>query len=166
MTSRGLAVAVALCACAGFQPTVKQDPAPSLPRPQRPASAPGGTAFAEARPASVWSSGMPLTLPAASDLCRATGCWLPTAKIVDALYAQASLKLEPRPIPPSAEMMSNAYFLDHQNRVQAQLDSVVDGHTGRRRRSGGGAQEGPCADAQDAGSSRSGCHLRLASAVE
>jgi hypothetical protein len=25
-------------------------------------------------------------------------------------------------------MMSNAYFLDHQNRVQAQLDSVVDGH--------------------------------------
>ncbi len=110
MTSRGLAVAVALCACAGFQPTVKQDPAPSLPRPQRPASAPGGIAFAEARPASVWSSGMPLTLPAASDLCRATGCWLPTAKIVDALYAQASLKLEPRPIPPSAEMMSNAYF--------------------------------------------------------
>ena len=57
MTSRGLAVAVALCACAGFQPTVKQDPAPSLPLPQRPASAPGGTAFAEARPASVWPSG-------------------------------------------------------------------------------------------------------------
>lgn len=47
---------------------------------------------------------------------------------MDAVYAQASLKLEPRPIPPSAEMMSNAYFLDHQNRVQAQLDSVVDGH--------------------------------------
>jgi hypothetical protein len=30
---------------------------------------------------------MSLTLPAARDLCGATGCWLPTAKIVDAAYA-------------------------------------------------------------------------------
>ncbi len=71
---------------------------------------------------------MPLTLPAAASLCRATGCLLPTPAMVDAAYAQAALQLQPQPIPPSDRMTSNEVFLQHQLLVQAQLDSIDGGH--------------------------------------
>lgn len=67
---------------------------------------------------------MPLGHAAAVALCRATDTVLPTARIVDSVWAQATVQLEPRPIPPSPQMTSNAVFLEHQMLVQGQLDSV------------------------------------------
>jgi hypothetical protein len=77
---------------------------------------------------------VPLGLPAAAGLCRHTGCWLPTPRMVDAIYRQATLQLEPLPMTPSPEMTSNAYFAEHQRLVQAQIDAVAGGP--RRWRSG------------------------------
>lgn len=76
---------------------------------------------------------MPLGKPAAAALCRATSTWLPTATLVDSIWQQAPLRLAPRPIPPSPQMTSNAVFLEHQQLVQAQLDSLDEGAQRLRR---------------------------------
>ena len=49
---------------------------------------------------------------------------LPTPKMVDAIYEQAEVHLRPQPLPPGPEMRSNAYFWDHQRRIQEQRRSV------------------------------------------
>lgn len=63
---------------------------------------------------------MPLSLPAAVSVASALGFSLPTPKIVDAIYAQSSLRLDPRPMTPGPEMGSIGYFLRHQELIEAQ----------------------------------------------
>jgi hypothetical protein len=63
---------------------------------------------------------MPMGLPAAAALAEAFGFLLPTTRIVDAIYAQADVRLAPSPMPPGAQMVSTDYLLRHNATVQAQ----------------------------------------------
>jgi hypothetical protein len=45
---------------------------------------------------------------------------LPTAKIVDAIYAQAPMHLRPQPLPASATMRTTAYYWQHNELVRQQ----------------------------------------------
>jgi len=74
----------------------------------------------------------PLTAQAMAD---EVGCLLPTRKLVDEIYQSAPIKLEPSPIPPSAEMTTPDVFLQHNALVRAQRrepaprnNSLVAGH--------------------------------------
>ncbi|HEY3447762.1 MAG TPA: peptidoglycan-binding domain-containing protein [Myxococcales bacterium] len=49
------------------------------------------------------------------------GCSLPTTKIVDDVWKQADVKLKPSPMTAGPQMMSNDYFLRHQQTVERQL---------------------------------------------
>lgn len=63
---------------------------------------------------------MPLGLPTAAAAAREWGMLLPTCKIVDAVWDQAAVRLEPQPMTPGPEMMSNDYLLRHQRLVEEQ----------------------------------------------
>jgi len=56
---------------------------------------------------------VPLGLEAALAVAQRFGFELPTAHIVDAIYATASVKLAPLPLPPGDEMRSTAYLVHH-----------------------------------------------------
>ena len=72
----------------------------------------------------------PLTAQRVADL---TGCSLPTRKMVDKVYAEATVHLKPQPQPASPQMMSNAYYQHHQEMVESQragqpLGALTAGH--------------------------------------
>ena len=72
----------------------------------------------------------PYTAQAIADLL---GCSLPTTKVVDDIYASATVKLTPAPIPPSPAMTTVPVFLQHNATVLAQRkqkpsDGLVAGH--------------------------------------
>lgn len=67
---------------------------------------------------------MPMTPATAQRIADAVGASLPTSRMVDAIHRSADVRLTPQPIPPSAEMMSNAYFARHEALVDAQLEAV------------------------------------------
>ncbi len=76
---------------------------------------------------------IPLTLPSAARIAARWGFALPTRKIVDAIYEQAALKLEPRPMKPGPRMRSSVYYLAHQRTIEEQrsgrpLGELVAGH--------------------------------------
>ncbi len=76
---------------------------------------------------------MPLTYPAATRVASRLGFVLPTRKIVDAVYAAADLKLEPRPMPPGPRMRSIDYYRRHHRTIETQragrpLGELVAGH--------------------------------------
>lgn len=50
----------------------------------------------------------------------AFGCQLPTTRIVDLAFAQAAVRLAPRPLPPGPTMMSVEYLLRHERLVEGQ----------------------------------------------
>jgi hypothetical protein len=56
---------------------------------------------------------VPLGLEAALAVAQRFGFELPTAHIVDAIYATAPVKLAPLPLPPGDEMRSTAYLVHH-----------------------------------------------------
>ncbi|HXY96218.1 MAG TPA: hypothetical protein VEH00_04530 [Steroidobacteraceae bacterium] len=56
---------------------------------------------------------VPLGLEAALAVAQRFGFELPTAHIVDAIYATAPVKLVPQPLPPGDEMRSTAYLVHH-----------------------------------------------------
>lgn len=64
---------------------------------------------------------IPMGLETALVVADRFGFVLPTAKMVDAIYRQAAVKLPPRPLPPGSRMRTTAYYLDHERRVEAQL---------------------------------------------
>ena len=70
----------------------------------------------------------PLTPATAQRLADATGCVLPTRKMVDAIHAAAPLRLEPAPIPPSQAMTSVAVFAQHNAMVRTQRLARAAGH--------------------------------------
>lgn len=70
----------------------------------------------------------PLTPATAQRVADATGCVLPTRKLVDAIHAAAPLKLEPRPIPPGAAMTTMEVFARHNAMVRTQRLAQVKDH--------------------------------------
>lgn len=56
---------------------------------------------------------VPLGLGAALDVAHRFGFALPTPRLVDAIYEASAVKLQPLPLPASAEMRSTAYFVYH-----------------------------------------------------
>jgi len=70
----------------------------------------------------------PLTPATAQRLADATGCVLPTRKMVNAIHAAAPLKLEPMPIPPSVAMTSVAVFAQHNSQLRTQRVSSTGMH--------------------------------------
>lgn len=80
---------------------------------------------------------VPLTPATAQLLADNLDCTLPTAKMVDAIYSSAALKLSPTPIPPSPAMTTSAVFEQHnalvctqrlELAVQQPLGELVAGH--------------------------------------
>lgn len=78
---------------------------------------------------------MPLGLPTAIRIASRLGFVLPTRRIVDAIYAQADVHLTPQPLPPTAKMVSTAYFRRHNRAIEAQrhdlgapLGALTAGH--------------------------------------
>ncbi|MFW5881139.1 MAG: hypothetical protein ACOCTP_01295, partial [Roseicyclus sp.] len=64
---------------------------------------------------------VPLGLPAALRVAEAFDMMLPTTRMVDAIYAQADLRLAPRPMTPGPQMSSTEYFHRHDRTLDAQL---------------------------------------------
>lgn len=64
---------------------------------------------------------VPLGLPAALRVADAFDMMLPTTRMVDAIYAQADVRVSPAPMPPTSAMSSTDYFLRHNATVQAQF---------------------------------------------
>lgn len=62
----------------------------------------------------------PLSPEAAQAICDNYGCLLPTPKMVDQIYAAASVKLDPAPIRPSPAMTTVPVFAQHNATVRAQ----------------------------------------------
>jgi len=67
---------------------------------------------------------VPLGLRAAGQVAEAFNMMLPTTRMVDAIYAQASVHLSPKPMPAGGQMVSTSYFLRHNATVQGQLASA------------------------------------------
>lgn len=63
---------------------------------------------------------IPMRLQTALAVADSYGFLLPTTKMVDAIYAQASLRLAPQPLPAGAEMRSTDYYWRHNQRVAEQ----------------------------------------------
>jgi hypothetical protein len=70
---------------------------------------------------------VPMGLPAAAGIADAIGFLLPTTRMVDAIYAQAGLRLTPKPMPPTSEMESTSYFWRHNQTVNEQLTRSKSG---------------------------------------
>jgi hypothetical protein len=63
---------------------------------------------------------IPMGLPTALVVAERFGFVLPTAAMVDAIYAQAAVRLRPEPLPPGEAMRSIAYAWHHEGRIRAQ----------------------------------------------
>jgi len=63
---------------------------------------------------------VPMRLSTAIEIATQFHCVLPTKKMVDAIFAQADLRLAPEPLPPGPQMRSTEYFLQHNRRIEAQ----------------------------------------------
>jgi hypothetical protein len=77
----------------------------------------------------------PLSPGTAQAIADFVSCSLPTPKMVDDIYAAATVKLTPEPIPPSRAMTTVPVFLGHNELVRAQrkhhespLGALVAGH--------------------------------------
>lgn len=70
----------------------------------------------------------PLSPASAQRIAAATGCLLPTRKLVDAIHAAAPLKLAPLPIPPSKEMVTVPVFARHNELVREQRKAALVSH--------------------------------------
>jgi hypothetical protein len=76
---------------------------------------------------------VPMTPMAAQRIADRLGCTLPTPRMVDDIYARATVKLTPAPIPPSPAMTTVLVFLRHNETVLAErkgkpLDLLTAGH--------------------------------------
>jgi hypothetical protein len=78
---------------------------------------------------------LPMALPTAIDVGRAFGFLLPTRRMVDEIYREAAVRLEPEPLPASDQMRSTAYYVTHERLLRRQraslgagLDELISGH--------------------------------------
>ena len=61
---------------------------------------------------------MPMNGRTAQRIASATGCVLPTTKLVDSIYDHAQYKLASTPRPHGPKMMSSGYFLEHHLEIE------------------------------------------------
>jgi len=79
---------------------------------------------------------IPMNLYTALEIAKRYGFFLPTRKIVDALFAQSAFHLTPEPMPPGPRMTSTAYYWEHNQRIKKQrlalrflpLGALISGH--------------------------------------
>lgn len=76
---------------------------------------------------------IPMTPAAAQRIANEAKCLLPTKAIVDAVYRDAEVRLDPQPLTPGPAMRSNPYFRAHNDVIEAQLspaprEQLVAGH--------------------------------------
>ncbi|MEM7731368.1 MAG: hypothetical protein AAF280_01125 [Pseudomonadota bacterium] len=71
---------------------------------------------------------VPLGLSGASRVAKSFNMVLPTPRMVDAIYRQAAVQLAPSPMTPGPQMTSTAYFMRHNNTVEAQRRSAGGTH--------------------------------------
>ena len=64
---------------------------------------------------------MPMSPVGAQRIADSLECLLPTKRLVDEIYKAASVKLEPQPLPPVAEMTRVSYFSKHNEIIEQQL---------------------------------------------
>ncbi len=62
---------------------------------------------------------IPLGLPAAARIADQFGFFLPTTRMVDAIYAQAAVRLAPSPMEPTNQMTTTDYLLRHNVKVNS-----------------------------------------------
>ncbi len=77
---------------------------------------------------------IPMTPDTAQRIADLTDTLLPSVKMVDAIYMNARVKLEPQPLPEGPQMGSNEYYLDHNRMIEhqrlevgAKLGSLIAG---------------------------------------
>lgn len=66
----------------------------------------------------------PVDLPTAYNIARANDAVLPNKSMVDAIYAQADIRLAPITMPPTAAMTSRNYYVRHNGMIEEQLSGV------------------------------------------
>jgi hypothetical protein len=66
---------------------------------------------------------VPMRLSTALRVAQRYDAVLPTARIVDAVYEQADLRLAPQPLPPTEKMRSTAYYREHNALVRQQREA-------------------------------------------
>jgi hypothetical protein len=71
---------------------------------------------------------MPMTPLLAQRIADATGCTMPTRKMVDAIYAGSSVKVPPIPIPPSGAMITVPVFKQHNDTLRLQRAALLPAH--------------------------------------
>ena len=71
---------------------------------------------------------MPMTPLLAQRIADATGCTLPTRKMVDAIYTAATVKVAPIPIPPSGAMITVPVFKQHNDTLRTQRAPLLGTH--------------------------------------
>ncbi len=67
---------------------------------------------------------VPMGLPAAAEVANGFGFTLPTTKMVDAIYTQAGLRLNPSPMEPGSQMSSTNYLWQHNQTVESQRNAT------------------------------------------
>lgn len=70
---------------------------------------------------------VPLGLPAAQRIASSFDMMLPTTRMVDAIHAQAQLRLDPRPMTPGPQMSSTAYLVAHNATLESQRRGAAPG---------------------------------------
>lgn len=68
---------------------------------------------------------LPVTLDKAKEIAKRENAFLPTPDIVDAIWAQADIRLKPIPLPPGPEMTTKAYFERHNSLIEKQLNNTL-----------------------------------------
>jgi hypothetical protein len=78
---------------------------------------------------------IPMNLYTAAEIAMRYGFFLPTRKIVDALFAQSACRLTPESMPPGPRMRSTAYYWEHNQKIHKQrlalhfpLGALISGH--------------------------------------
>lgn len=71
---------------------------------------------------------MPMSPSTAQALADTMDCCLPTPRMVDAIYAAATLKLAPMPIPPSRAMTTVDVFSNHNAIIRTQRLAALPPH--------------------------------------
>jgi hypothetical protein len=71
---------------------------------------------------------VPLSPAAAERVTEASGCSLPTTRIVDLIWSNAVVRLEPQPIAPSPAMTTLPVFLEHTDLIHTQRLSTLATH--------------------------------------
>ncbi|MBY0542779.1 MAG: hypothetical protein K2P75_05215 [Sphingobacteriaceae bacterium] len=65
---------------------------------------------------------VPMTPILAQKVATNFNCSLPTKKMVDLIYANATIKLKPQPIPPTNKMSTIPVFIAHNDSIKTQLE--------------------------------------------